>query len=49
MFDPYDAGLFKSRDSAIDSWLLVVDTKSWKIEHIRRTNDSDLRISVEQF
>lgn len=47
VFDAYDAGLFKSRDNAIDSWKLVVDTKNWKIEQIRRTLDSDLRISLE--
>lgn len=32
VFDQYDAGLFNSRDNAIDHWKLVVDTKNWKIE-----------------
>jgi len=49
VFDPYDAGLFKSQDNNIESWQLVVDTKNWSIEHIRRNFDSDLRISLEQF
>lgn len=49
VFDPCDAGLFDSKDSAIDSWRLVVDTQSWKIEQIRREDDSDLRVSLEQF
>ena len=47
VFDPNDAGLFDSRESTIDSWKLVVDTKKWKIEQIRRTDDSDLKISLE--
>lgn len=49
VFDSQDAGLFKSRDSAIDSWKLKLDTKNWKIEQIRRTDDSDLRVSLENF
>ena len=26
-----------------------MDTKSWKIEQIRRANDSDMRVSIERF
>ena len=47
IFDPEDAGLFKSKDRAIDSWKLELNTSKWKIESIRRTDDSDLRISLE--
>ena len=49
MFDEHDAGLFKSHESTLDSWKLIVDTKNWKIEQIRRADDSDLRVSLEQF
>ena len=47
VFDPNDAGLFKSRDSAIDTWKLIIDTKNWKIENISRMDNSDLRVSLE--
>ena len=49
VFDSQDAGLFKSKDNEINSWKLKLDTKNWKIEQIRRTDDSDLRVSLEQF
>ena len=49
VFDCQDAGLFKSKDNDINSWKLKLDTKNWKIEQIRRTDDSDLRVSLEQF
>ena len=49
VFDEHDAGLFKSHESTLDSWKLIVDTKNWKIEQIRRADDSDLRVSLEQF
>lgn len=32
VFDPEDAGLFKSKDRAIDSWKLELNTSKWKIE-----------------
>ena len=49
MFDSQDAGLFNSKDSDIQSWKLKLDTKNWKIEQISRTDDSDLRVSLEKF